>query len=215
MLKRLDWLLILFTVGCGALLGGCLPGADGQNMRIPRIQSPHDQDGDGILDADDIVAGARCEVTNHTRYLNRYYEDGYPPDGVGVCTDVIWRAFKAAGYDLKALVDQDIRDNLAEYARVTTPNPNIDFRRVVNLNVFFRRNSQSLPVEIIPGDVTNLGKWQGGDLVVFNSHIVVISDRRRSDGVPYLIHNGGPYATEEDALMNWGAVVGHYRWVRE
>jgi uncharacterized protein YijF (DUF1287 family) len=224
MLKRLIWLGILL---CGVLIGGCRFGdvQNGQNtsctLLIPRIQSEHDQDSDGVLDADDILVGARREATNQTRYLDEYCEDGYPPDNVGVCTDVIWRAFREAGYDLKAMVDQDIQENLEEYPGVETPDPNIDFRRVVNLKVFFKRHAQSLTLKIKPYVVSNLQEWQGGDLVIFSSpnHIGVVSDYRRKDGVPYLIHNGGPYAKEEDALLYWAktisTITGHYRWEQE
>lgn len=32
-------------------------------------------------------------------------EGGYPPDNIGVCIDVVWRAFANAGYSLKDMVD--------------------------------------------------------------------------------------------------------------
>lgn len=187
-------------------------------LAIPRIQPAHDEDGDGILDLDDILAGARQDAANRPRYINAYYRGGYPPDNEGVCTDVIWRAFRHAGYDLKTLVDQDIRKNLSRYPRVDRPDPNIDFRRVPNLQQFFRRHAQSLTKELKPWDIENLKQWQGGDIVVFGppyNHIGIISDRRREDGIPYIIHNRSPYTMEEDALLYWdehlSPIIGHYR----
>jgi uncharacterized protein YijF (DUF1287 family) len=205
-LKRLIWVGIILMVVDGAFLGGCFLCQDNRcNSQTAAA----------------IVAGARREVMNRTKYVNAYYEGGYPPDNEGVCADVIWRAFREAGYGLKTMVDQDIRDHLEAYPRVKNPDPNIDFRRVANLQVFLRRNARMLTQKIIRDDIANCQEWQGGDIVVFGAsynHIGVVSDRRRSDGVPYLIHNPGPYAVEEDSLLDWAqnnSVAGHYRWVRK
>ncbi len=155
----------------------------GPTVVVPRLECPVDRDGDGLDDLDDIVAGARLEVAARTRYHDGYYAGGYPPDGEGVCTDVIWRAFRAAGYELKNLVDQDIHDHTADYPRVAgRPEPNIDFRRVPNLRVFFSKSAARLTTEVRPGDAANLAEWQGGDIVIFgppHEHIAIVSDRRR------------------------------------
>ncbi len=180
---------------------------------LPRVLSGHDEDGDGKDDLDDLVIGARAEALNRTVYQDGYYAGGHPPDGVGVCTDVIWRAFEEAGYDLKSMVDADIAANIEAYPRVGgRAEPNIDFRRVPNLTSFFQRHAQELSIEVIPGDAENLSQWQGGDIVVYGQpfpHIGIVSDRRRPDGVPLLIHNGGPHATEADDLLTWPSPMTH------
>lgn len=67
--------------------------------------------------------------------------------------DVIWRTFKNAGYNSKIMVDEDIKNNLKAYLRVNgKPYPNIDFRRVPNLNIFFKRHAKSLTLELQPYD---------------------------------------------------------------
>lgn len=186
-------------------------------VKVPPIACTTDKDGDGLPDLDDFVQGARQEAGRHTIYRDGYYNGGYPPEGVGVCTDVVWRAFKNAGFDLKSMVDKDIAVALAAYPRVTgKPEPNIDFRRVPNLVSFFERNAAKLTAEVIPGNVDNLAQWQRGDIVIFGNkmeHIGIISDRRRRDGVPFIIHNAGPFAAEEDRLLSlpW-PVTGHYRF---
>ena len=177
----------------------------------------HDMDKDSIDDLDDICRGAREEAGKHTYYHSAYYKGGYPPDNEGTCTDVAWRAFKYAGYDLKEMVDKDIHGHVELYPRVGGhPDPNIDFRRVPNLEVFFKRHADILTTEIIPWSAANLKKWQRGDIVVFDSpvqHIAIISDRRRRDGVPYIIHNCGPIATEEDMLQRWSSPLKyHFRY---
>lgn len=186
-------------------------------VNIPQIPCPIDKDGDGVDDLKDIVEGAKKEVMRKPHYRSVYYQGGYPPDNEGVCTDVIWRAFQNAGYNLKELIDKDIRENTSHYPRVEgKPDPNIDFRRVQNIVVFLRRHGLELTTEVVPGDADNLYLWQPGDIVTFDypyEHIAIISDKRRADGVPYLIHNAGPTASETDRLLSWpSSITGHFRF---
>lgn len=111
-------------------------------LGIPQLQSPLDADGDGVDDWTDMVLGARAYIGTHPHYKSKYYAGGYPDDGLGVCTDVIWQAFRAAGYSLKDLVDADIAAHPECYPNIETPDGNIDFRRVSNLDTFFRRHAQ-------------------------------------------------------------------------
>ena len=173
---------------------------------IKTIKSERDQNHNGIDDYTDILVGARAYVETNPKYKSGYYQGGYPPDGIGVCTDVIWEAFQNAGYNLKKLVDQDIAAHPQAYTGINAPDPNIDFRRVKNLAVFFARNAQSLTT-----DVSDIESWQPGDIVVYTKHIAIISDKRDEDGRPYIIHNAGQPIFEEDALTRY-TVVGHYRW---
>lgn len=133
-----------------------------------------------------------------------------------MCTDVIWRAFKHAGYDLKAMMDKDIDANRAAYPHVKTRDANIDFRRVPNQLVFFKRHGLSLTTTIIPGDKKNLAQWQPGDIVTFKNpnHIAILSDKRNARGIPLLIHNQSPVASEGDDFMNWYGLgcTGHFRF---
>lgn len=197
-----------------------------KKINIEKITIDSDKDGDGILDLDDIVYGARKEAEARPRYKDAYYAGGYPPETEGVCTDVVWRAFLEAGYDLKKMVDEDIKGNVEDYPRIfrnnERPDPNIDFRRVQNLISFFKKYATELTTEIIPWDADNLKQWQGGDIVTFAlpyEHIGIVSDKRRNDGVPYMIHNGGPYATESDSLLRWhqniSEITYHFRFPKQ
>jgi uncharacterized protein YijF (DUF1287 family) len=178
-----------------------------------------DRDNDGISDLDDIVEGARKEIQNRSEYKSAYYAGGYPPSNEGVCTDVIWRALKNAGYDFKSSIDKDIELNLKDYAdSVKNPDPNIDFRRVKNQHVFLKKYAINLTIDVNPFDKSNLVQWQGGDIVILPEHIAIISDKRRKDGVPYIIHNGYDYPREEDLLLRWARdkrILGHFRFVAE
>ncbi len=188
---------------------------------VPTVVPDQDQNHNGIPDSIDLVNGARQEVTGHTWwYDTSYYQGGYPPEGRGDDTDVIWRAFRAAGYNLKDMVDADIRTDPAAYkAFVKQPDPNIDFRMVGVLDIFFQRHATMLNKDVEPGDVSSLEQWQPGDIVVFGlptdpDHIAIISDRRRKDGVPLVIHNAGPLATEGDYLLRWHSkIYHHFRYI--
>jgi uncharacterized protein YijF (DUF1287 family) len=190
------------------------------SISVENLSFDTDKNSDGVSDLDDIVEGAKKEIANKTKYKDGYFDGGYPPPSEGVCTDLIWRSLKNAGYDLKSLMDIDIRKNLKDYAnRVTNPDPNIDFRRVKNQLVFFRRYAKSLTLDVIPYDKENLSDWQRGDIVILQApttdHIAVISDKRRKDGVPYILHNASTYAMEENLLLKWSKkkyIIGHFRF---
>lgn len=188
-------------------------------IKIPRILCKSDKDRDGINDLDDIIQGARKDVKNKPVYRSKYYIGGYPPYNEGVCTDVIWRALKNAGYNLKQMVDKDIKAHRRDYFGNTgKSDPNIDFRRVSNLFVFFKKYSKSLTTKLTPYDINNLEEWQGGDIVTFKNpnHIAIVSNKRRPDGIPYLIHNGGPYGMEIDTLITMmPGITGHFRFPKQ
>lgn len=188
-----------------------------QRCVIEKIMLDSDKDGDRIYDLDDIVQGARKDLEAKPVYKDAYYAGGYPPDNEGVCTDVIWRALQNAGYDLKGMMDRDIQENPGDYPRVAgAPEPNIDFRRVPNQESFFKKYAEQLTTEIIPWDTENLKQWQGGDIVVFGplyDHVGIVSDKRRADGVPLLIHNAGPWTREDDRLLTWPSPLSyHFRY---
>jgi uncharacterized protein YijF (DUF1287 family) len=190
-------------------------------VEIDKIKFNSDKNSNGNDDPDDILIGARQEVYNKPQYKSEYYNGGFPPASEGVCTDVIWRALNNAGYNLKMYIDDDIKNNLNDYsASIKTPDPNIDFRRVKNQYIFFKRAATSLTTNVIPDDKNNLIQWQRGDIVVLerSDHIGIVSDKRRKDGVPYIIHSANSYPKEEDVLMEWSnnkRILGHFRFPKE
>lgn len=166
-----------------------------------------DRDGDGIDDQTDILQGVREYIATQPKYQSKYYASGYPDDGYGVCTDVVAFGLRNAGYDLQLLVDQDIRTHPQDY-NIQTPDQNIDFRRVRNLKVYFARTAIPLTT-----DIYDIDQWQGGDIVIFESHIGVVSDHRNDRGVSYVIHHATPWqeSYEQDILEHRDDIVGHYR----
>ncbi len=167
----------------------------------------------------EVVVAARAQIGVVTSYSGGYHSGGYPPEDTGVCSDTVVRALESAGYPLKDLLDADVIRNPEGYPNLG--DSNINFRRVVNLQEYFGRYAESLGVEVLPGDTDNLQTWQAGDIVTYDQipgglwHTAIVSNKRRRDGVPYIIHNYGRGTREVDTLLDWPTeITGHYRLFR-
>ena len=165
----------------------------------------------------DIVAAARKQIGVTVGYDPAYRRLAYPggdvPRESGVCTDVIIRALRdAQKIDLQKLVHEDMKGSFAKYPQnwgLKKPDANIDHRRVPNLQCYFKRKGYALPVsknaaDYKPGDIVTV--MVGGKL----PHIMIVSDRKASDGTPLVIHNIGSGTKEEDCLFTY-PLTGHYR----
>ncbi len=167
----------------------------------------------------DQLSDAALELTKQqVVYDPGYYVIDYPggdiPEGRGVCTDVIVRAYRTLGLDLQELVHKDMQANFAKYPQnwgLNYPDKNIDHRRVPNLMKFFERQNASLEItdtaeDYLPGDIVcwNLG---GGI-----THIGIVVNRKTTDYQRYLIvHNIGEGQNLEDCLFKF-KIIGHYRF---
>ena len=182
------------------------PSFDNAYFHITTYQSQVDQDNDDVDDQTDILQNTKAYLSTKPKYKSKYYSTGYPDDEYGVCTDVVAFALLNAGYDIKNLLYEDVLANQEAY-NITNIDKNIDFRRVKNLQVYLARNVISLPT-----DFSDLSAWQGGDIVVFERHIGIVSDKRNYKGIPFLLHHANPYQIryEEDVLEKY-TIVGHYR----
>ncbi len=176
-------------------------------FHIDTYKSEVDKDLDGIDDQTDILNNVKEYLKTKPKYKSKYYETGYSTDQYGVCTDVVANGLKNAGYDLMELVYEDIKDNKDLYS-ISTIDKNIDFRRVRNLIVYFERNAISLTT-----DIYEIEEWQGGDIVIFQKHIGIVSEHRNKKGISFVYHLANPYQIdyEEDILERHHDIVGHYR----
>ncbi|MBS3991648.1 MAG: DUF1287 domain-containing protein [Erysipelothrix sp.] len=209
-LKRLvGVVLFVIIIGYGLVTFNIIPKRYYSNadFNIETYISENDKDQDGLDDQKDILQSVREYIATKPQYKSKYYGTGYPDDVYGVCTDVVAYGLLGAGYDLRILLDEHVKANRDLY-NIEIVDKNIDFRRVVNLRVFFEHNAQSLTT-----DIQKIDEWQGGDIVVFRGHIGIVSDRRNKKGIPYMIHHGSPYqfSYEEDVLENYDDIIGHYR----
>ena len=165
-----------------------------------------------------LIAAGVAQTATRVRYDGAYRRIPYPmgdvPPDVGVCTDVVIRAYRAVGIDLQQRVHEDMRTAFAAYPRtwgLTRPDPNIDHRRVPNLQTYFRRRGTARPPSAAAAD------YQPGDLVTWMlpgnlPHIGLVSDHRVPDGRrPLIIHNIGRGPEIEDMLFAH-PITGHYRY---
>ncbi len=182
------WLIII--IGVIVIFGlNLVPYKSYSNsdFNIETYHSEIDKDGDGIDDQTDIIQSVREYIATNPEYKSEYYETGYPNGEYGVCTDVVAFGLLNSGYDLMELVNQDIINHQYLYD-IDVIDKNIDFRRVRNLQVYFKNNAISLTT-----DIWDIDEWQGGDIVIFEDHIAIVSDKRNRDGVCYIIHHSGPF----------------------
>jgi hypothetical protein len=176
--------------------------------------------------ADRFVAAARAQVGVTTGYDPGYRRIDYPggdaPRSTGVCADVVIRAARDAwAIDLQQLVHQDIAAHFSAYPSrrawgLTHPDANIDHRRVLNLETFWRRAGAAVwdSAPHAPGWSFE-GALEPGDLLTWRvlgrlPHVGVIAAAGFS---PSVIHNIGAGAEVWPlALFAPHTAVAHYRW---
>lgn len=206
---RFGHLLVLFLILLLALICvnelGYLDRWKTSDIEVEFIKSDVDYDSDGVDDYTDILNGARDFIAMKPKYKSAYYAGGYPDDDYYVCTDLIWYALGEAGYDFKEMIDEDIKNNQSDYD-IDVIDSNIDFRRVKNIRAFLDKYAEKLTT-----DASDYTAWQGGDIVVYEDHIGIVSDKRNSKGISYIIHHDGYHNYEEDGLTR-KKIVGHYRF---
>jgi len=166
-----------------------------------------------------LVKAAIERTKSKVRYDGSYYSIDYPngdvPANIGVCTDVVIRSYRGLDIDLQKLVHEDMKSNFSEYPSkriwgLNNPDKNIDHRRVPNLQTFFTRHGQKLPVtkkasDYLPGDIVS---WMlPGNL----PHIGIVSDKVNSDNQPLIVHNIGWGPKLDDMLFAY-KITGHYRY---
>lgn len=155
-------------------------------------------------------------VIYNGKYVALDYPNGDVPPGIGVCTDVVIRSYRAHGIDLQKQVHEDMASHFDEYPSgrmwgLTRPDTNIDHRRVPNLRVFFERKGESLsitsnPKNYKPGDVVSWKLDHGAP------HIGIVTDKiNPKTGHPLVSHNIGFGPRLDDMLFDF-VITGHYRY---
>ncbi|MBI5705454.1 MAG: DUF1287 domain-containing protein [Armatimonadetes bacterium] len=169
--------------------------------------------------AQQIVIGAREQLTWGTTYSPGYVKIRYPggdvPKDKGVCTDVVIRALRKAGYDLQKLIHADKLKAPGAYPKYPGQqgaDASIDHRRVPNQMVFFKRHGLTLTKDTSP---PSIGWWKPGDVVTWKlesglDHCGIVTDKKNPSGIPFVIHNLWT-PKEEDCLTTW-KITGHFRY---
>jgi uncharacterized protein YijF (DUF1287 family) len=164
-----------------------------------------------------LVDAALEQTRSSVTYDGSYRRIGYPggdvPSSIGVCTDVVIRAYRKLGVDLQVEVHEDMKRSFRAYPQLwglRGPDPNIDHRRVPNLQTFLRRSGAAL------GASSDTSAYRAGDLVTWMlpgnlPHIGIVAGRRSGAGVPLVVHNIGRGTELEDILFSY-RITGHYRY---
>ncbi len=173
----------------------------------------------GQNDFYDRLSNAAINLTKQeVHYDPGYFKIDYPngdiPEGKGVCTDVVIRAYRQLDIDLQKEVHEDMKTNFDKYPKIwglSRPDKNIDHRRVPNLMVFFKRYGKEKPIS------TKVNDYLPGDIVCWNlggnvTHIGLVVNKKSNDGIRYLIvHNIGAGQVMEDCLFDY-KIIGHYQY---
>ncbi|MEN8225578.1 MAG: DUF1287 domain-containing protein [Bacteroidota bacterium] len=164
--------------------------------------------------ADSSLTLTKQNVHYDPSYYSIDYPNGDIPDGKGVCTDVIIRAYRKMGIDLQKEVHEDMKANFDKYPQLwglRSTDQNIDHRRVPNLMTFYERKGEVKTItrnakDYLPGDIVC---WDLGGGI---THIGIVVNRKSADHTRYLIvHNIGEGQVVEDCLFDF-QLIGHYRY---
>lgn len=167
----------------------------------------------------DSLSNAAISLTQEdVRYDPSYYSIDYPggdvPADIGVCTDVVIRAYRKVGIDLQVAVHEDMVISFDAYPTIwgaKRTDTNIDHRRVPNLMTYFERMKGKVATtessdDYLAGDIVC---WDLGGAI---THIGVVVDANSSDGKrPLIAHNIGAGQVLEDCLFRF-TQIGHYRY---
>jgi uncharacterized protein YijF (DUF1287 family) len=176
------------------------------------------QDSAGVADrlAGAAVAQTRSKVVYDGAYRRIAYPGGDVPETIGVCTDVVIRAYRRIGVDLQVKVHEDMKRAFKAYPQrwgLPGPDPSIDHRRVPNLQTFFQRAGAERPTSSDPH------AYRAGDLVTWMlpgniPHVGIVIGERSAAGTPLVVHNIGRGPEIEDILFRY-PITGLYRYRTE
>jgi uncharacterized protein YijF (DUF1287 family) len=156
----------------------------------------------GQVDYDKVVRHTMWQTTQNVTYDNSYVKIDYPwgdvHPTVGVCTDVVIRAFRADSIDLQSLIHEDMKKYPSNY-NVPVLDRNIDHRRCKNIRNYYKRRGYTLPITNNPED------YKPGDLVFWSlgiEHVgIVVKEKVYGTNRHYVVHNVGAGPQMDDFLF--------------
>ena len=167
-----------------------------------------------------VLAGAKKTLRDGAEYdmSMAYYSIGFPngdiDNSIGVCTDVVVRALRLGEVcDLQSELNKDIKKNFSDYPMkrwgAKKADSNIDHRRVMNLEVWFAKNWETIEdnENVMPGDIIVWDMNQDG----YSDHIGIVSDNKLNGRYTVIHNHPDPgYIADEDKIYKW-EITGHYR----
>lgn len=168
-----------------------------------------------------LAAAALKRTLEQIEYDDAYYSIKYPmgdiPSTKGVCSDLVIRSYRSLGIDLQELVHEDMRHHFRIYPQLwglNQPDPNIDHRRVPNLQRYFSRHGKELA---IPNGEYPADGYQYGDVITWrlphgDTHMgIVVPGPGIRKSEKWVVHNIGSGPQWENKLMEY-EIVGQYRY---
>lgn len=171
-----------------------------------------------------IAQAAEDQWASGTRYSSDYFRIVYPggdvPSNVGTAADVIVRSLRAVGIDLQRNIYEDRKQNPQHYPlkrwKNKEPDRNIDHRRLANVYAYLLKHAERVTTDVdeksfvhyLPGDIV-MWSWGIGE---YPDHAGIVSLRKNTDGVPYVIdlHPKAETISGENLVTGWN-VRAHFR----
>lgn len=212
----LIFIIASFSINCKHYTESNIKAELAENSDSRKIQDEQEVK-DNVSDFQKKLSESAIKIVDPTiRYIPDYVSIPYPngdvPKSMGVCTDVIIRAYRNLGIDLQKEVHEDMKKHFSLYPKKwghKKPDTNIDHRRVPNLEVFFERYGKKLAVTDNPDDYKTgeLVTWMIGNKL---PHIGIVTNQLSKDGKRRLIvHNVGGGQVLEDVLFAY-PITGHF-----
>ncbi|MEA1953876.1 MAG: DUF1287 domain-containing protein [Campylobacterota bacterium] len=161
-----------------------------------------------------FIKSAQNQIGKTLTYNPEYRTLKYPMGDIslskGVCTDVVVRAMRGVNVDLQERIYKDKKKTPKRYKGLYYTDkldPNIDHRRVKNIQAYLVSRGYRVNDAFKPGDIV-VWKLQGMDKIL--DHIGICSHNTNAQGEPLIIHNIGRGTVEEDVLRSY-KIVDHFR----
>ena len=160
---------------------------------------------------DTFIQSARMQIGKTLTYNPEYVPLSFPMGDInitkGVCTDVVVRAMRGLNIDLQERIYNHKKTYPKYYKGLyssDTLNPSIDHRRVKNIQSYLAVRGYRVKDNFRPGDIV---VWKVSNKF---DHIGICSNNLNAKGEPFIIHNIGEGAKEEDVLNSY-KIVDHFR----
>jgi uncharacterized protein YijF (DUF1287 family) len=215
------WVILVIAAGVATWFGRPLVPmlkATQQGVCIEQaallISSLRDDDNPGAALAAHALALSGEDITYDAAYYKIDYPGGDIADGKGNAADVVVRCMRRLGIDLQLEVHEDMTRNFRHYPQLWSAmaaDPNIDHRRIPNLERFFERHGQNLT------PVRDPASFRFGDIVVWSlanaeKHIgIIVPGPGKRSSEPWVVHHKDSTIRWEDALFDF-KIEAHFRY---
>ncbi|HSP42064.1 MAG TPA: DUF1287 domain-containing protein [Luteolibacter sp.] len=215
------WVILVIAVGIGTWFGRPLVPmlkANQQEVSIEQaellISHLRDTGGQGAALAAHALAHSGEDISYDAAYYKIEYPNGDIAAAKGNAADVVIRCFRGLGIDLQRELHEDMTGNFRLYQQLwgaIAPDPNIDHRRIPNLERFFERHGQSLTPTRNPAD------YRPGDIVVWSlanaeKHIgIVVPGPGKRASEPWVVHHKDTPIKWENTLFDY-KIESHFRY---